>query len=52
MIALGNGETVELPSYNFVTGEREYKGKKLKLGKDDVLVIEGIHCLMMHFHMP
>lgn len=45
MIALGNGETVELPSYNFVTGEREYKGKKLKLGKDDVLVIEGIHCL-------
>lgn len=45
MIALGNGETVELPTYNFVTGKREYKGKKLKLGKDDVLVIEGIHCL-------
>ena len=45
MIALGNGETVELPSYNFVTGEREYKGKKLKLGNDDILVIEGIHCL-------
>lgn len=45
MIALGNGESVELPTYNFVTGKREYKGKKLKLGKDDILVIEGIHCL-------
>ena len=45
MIALGKGETVELPTYNFITGKREYKGKKLKLGPDDVLVIEGIHCL-------
>lgn len=45
MIALGKGETVELPTYNFVTGKREYKGHKLKLGPDDVLVIEGIHCL-------
>lgn len=45
MIALGKGETIELPTYNFVTGKREYNGKKLKLGKDDVLVIEGIHCL-------
>ncbi len=45
MIVLGKGETIELPTYNFVTGKREYNGKKLKLGKDDVLVIEGIHCL-------
>lgn len=39
------GETVELPQYNFITGEREYKGKYLTLGKNDILVIEGIHCL-------
>lgn len=45
MMALGRGEVVELPTYNFVTGKREYKGKKLKLEKNDVLVIEGIHCL-------
>lgn len=45
MTALLNGETVELPRYNFVSGEREYKGDFLKLGEDDILVIEGIHCL-------
>lgn len=45
MTALLNGEEVELPSFNFVTGEREYKGRKKKLGKDDILVIEGIHGL-------
>ncbi len=45
MTQLANGEEVELPTYNFKTGEREYKGNKLKLGKDDILVIEGIHCL-------
>lgn len=39
------GKTVELPRYNFVTGLREYKGDYLALGKDDILVIEGIHCL-------
>lgn len=39
------GKTVELPRYNFVTGLREYKGDYLTLGKDDILVIEGIHCL-------
>lgn len=45
LAALLNGETVELPTYNFVRGEREYHGKYLTLGKDDILVIEGIHCL-------
>lgn len=45
MLALGRGETVYMPTYNFITGKREYKGNKLKLGKEDVLVIEGIHCL-------
>lgn len=45
MQALLRGEQVELPYYNFKKGEREYKGDLLKLGKEDILVIEGIHCL-------
>lgn len=45
MAALLSGETVEMPRYQFKTGEREYRGDYLKLGKDDILVIEGIHCL-------
>ena len=45
MMALLNGKTVELPSYNFKTGVREYKGNTLQLGPEDILVIEGIHCL-------
>lgn len=45
MLALLDGERVELPSFNFKTGQREYNGNFLKLGKDDILVIEGIHCL-------
>ena len=45
MLALLNGERVELPVFNFKTGLREYKGDFLKLDKDDVLVIEGIHGL-------
>ncbi|MEW4413535.1 nucleoside kinase [Clostridium sp. AN503] len=39
------GKTVEMPTYNFVTGEREYRGDFLTLGREDILVIEGIHCL-------
>ena len=39
------GERVEIPEYNFVTGKREMNGKKLKLGGDTVLIIEGIHAL-------
>ena len=39
------GERVEIPEYNFVTGKREWNGKKLKLGSDTVLIIEGIHAL-------
>ena len=42
---LMNGETVEVPEYNFVTGKREYNGKKLRLSGDSVLIIEGIHAL-------
>ena len=45
MTALLNGETVELPTFNFKTGRRDYKGRTKTLGKDDILIIEGIHCL-------
>ena len=43
------GETIDLPTYNFKKGEREYNGEQLTLGKNDVLVIEGIHCLNDQF---
>ena len=39
------GEQVELPIFNFKTGRREYKNRFMQLGKEDVLVIEGIHGL-------
>jgi len=42
---LMKGERVEVPEYNFVSGKREYNGKRLKLGADTVLIIEGIHAL-------
>ena len=42
---LMKGETVEVPEYNFVSGEREWKGKRLRLQRDSVLIIEGIHAL-------
>ena len=45
MTRLLQGEEVELPYFNFKTGQREYRGNFMKLGKEDVLVIEGIHCL-------
>lgn len=39
------GERVELPSFNFKTGQREYSGHFMQLEADDILVIEGIHGL-------
>ena len=42
---LMKGEVVEVPEYNFVTGKREWNGKKFKLNNDSVLIIEGIHAL-------
>ncbi len=45
MMALLKGSQIELPVYNFKTGKREYRGDYLQLGKEDVLVIEGIHGL-------
>ena len=44
-LMLLEGKEVDMPTYNFKTGKREYNGKKLKLGPEDVLVIEGIHGL-------
>lgn len=54
MLALLNGECVELPVFNFKTGKREYRGDRLKLEKEDVLVIEGIHGLndKMSYALP
>ena len=49
MVRLLGGETVDLPTYNFKKGAREYNGDRLTLGEDDVLVIEGIHCLNDQF---
>lgn len=45
MQELLEGKEVEIPTFNFVTGKKEYHGNKKKLGPNDVLVIEGIHCL-------
>jgi uridine kinase len=45
MVSLLNGETVSLPAFNFKTGKREYRGHRLSLSDDDILVIEGIHGL-------
>ena len=45
LLRLMQGERVEVPEYNFVTGKREWNGKKLKLSNDSVLIIEGIHAL-------
>ena len=40
-----NGQEVEIPEFDFYEGTKRYNGKKLKLGQDEILVIEGIHCL-------
>jgi len=45
MQELLDGKEVELPTFNFVVGKKEYNGNVKKLGPNDVLVIEGIHCL-------
>lgn len=45
VLKLLSGETVDVPEYNFVTGLREYNGRRLKLEPGSVLIIEGIHAL-------
>ncbi len=54
MCALLDGKTVQMPSFNFKTGKREYKGNTLTLGAEDILVIEGIHGLngRMSYALP
>ena len=54
MNALLRGERVEMPCFNFVTGKREYRGKVRQLGENDILVIEGIHCLndVLSYSLP
>lgn len=45
LIQLIQGEGIELPSYNFNTGQREYRGQRLKLKPSDLIIVEGIHGL-------
>lgn len=45
MTKLLSGEEIDLPTYDFISGTRIYTGEKLRLGPDEILVIEGIHCL-------
>ena len=54
MVKLLAGGRVELPSFNFKLGKREYRGNYKQLGKDDILVIEGIHGLneRMSYALP
>ena len=40
-----NGETIECPQFDFVEGTKRYTGKTLQLNEDEILIIEGIHCL-------
>lgn len=45
LVKLLNGEEVEVPEFDFTVGTKRYNGKTMKLAEDEVLVIEGIHCL-------
>lgn len=45
LLKLVNGEKVELPTYNFSLGKREYNKEPIKLGEKDVIIIEGLHAL-------
>ena len=45
LVKLLNGEEIEMPRFDFHEGTKKYKGDMLKLNSDEILVIEGIHCL-------
>ena len=45
LIKLLNGEEIEMPEFDFYEGTKRYNGKMMKLAEDEILVIEGIHCL-------
>lgn len=46
---LYDGEEVVLPKFNFYTGKKEWKGTPLKLKENDILILEGLHCLNEEF---
>ncbi|MEJ6950576.1 uridine kinase family protein [Natronospora cellulosivora (SeqCode)] len=45
LLSLINGELINIPTFNFYLGKREFKGKKLKIESDQPIIIEGIHSL-------
>ena len=45
ILKLLNGEEIDVPTFDFEVGTKRYNGKKMKLAEDEILVIEGIHCL-------
>lgn len=45
LLDLLNGKEVNLPEFNFRLGKKEYKGKTLKLGEDDIVIVEGLHAI-------
>ena len=45
LMQLLDGKKVEIPSYNFLTGKREYNKNYVQLGEDDIIIVEGIHAL-------
>ncbi len=45
LLALLNGEEIQCPTFDFKEGTKKYDGKTMKLADDEILVIEGIHCL-------
>lgn len=45
IMKLLNGEEIQAPTFNFHTGHKEYLGNTMKLADDEILVMEGIHCL-------
>jgi len=45
ILKLLSGEEIEVPSFDFQTGHKKYNGDKMSLNEDEILVVEGIHCL-------
>lgn len=45
LVKLLNGEEIKVPTFDFTVGHKKYNGETMKLAQDEILVIEGIHCL-------
>lgn len=45
LVKLLNGEEIKVPTFDFTIGHKKYNGETMKLAEDEILVIEGIHCL-------